>query len=236
MGTIVAVKKGNQGVIATDCWNLRDPMMKNSINTGGHCIIRIGDSFVGLNSTAGFQSAFEEAVQQIGPKNFTLGSRSEIFLTFSKIHDFMRQQSYMLVHFQNAQDFEWTPMNALVLNKTGLYKVDTTRAVYEFTKFWAIGTGESYALGGMQIAQETKDSEGKGRTPEEIAKMGLRAVQEFDPSAGCEEHFFHLQPPLVALGSSSYNDQNRSEQDKKSESNSKLKKLPSRNSKVTKIK
>lgn len=221
MGTIVSVKKGSQAVIATDCWNVRDPMIKQNFNLGSHCISKIGDTYLGINATYGFQTAFDAAVQTIGVKNLSFSNRIDVHNSFMRIHELMRQQFYMLVHFQNTQDFEWTPMNAIVLNESGLFKVDTTRGVYEFSKFWAVGTAEAYALGALEAIYDEKES------AENIARTALRSCREFDSNSTGDIMVFHLIPPLRALGSAKENTKSNEE---------KLKKLrPMKGGKVTRI-
>ena len=46
--------------------------------------------------------------------------------------------------------------------------------VYEFTRFWAIGSGRDYALGAMYAAWNTLD------TAAAVAQLGVEAGCEFD--------------------------------------------------------
>ena len=136
MGTIVAVKKNNKIAIAANCCNLRDTAMRTGINISHGCIIRFGESFIGLSSSLGFQQALEEILPALTEApGARLSSRSEIRDFFNRVHEILKQRHGMNINFQQGQEFEWTPMNGIVANSSGIYKIDSTRAVYEFTKF-----------------------------------------------------------------------------------------------------
>lgn len=170
MGTIVIVKKKSEIAIASDCCNVRDAALRNNINISHGCIVRFGESFVGLSSSVGFQQVFEELLNGWAKPLPALSSREEIRAFFQQVHDILKHRSGMFVAYQQGQEFEWTPMNALVGNASGIYKVDSTRAVYEFTKFWALGSGEPLALGAMAAVFDRVES------ADEIARVALAAV------------------------------------------------------------
>ena len=51
------------------------------------------------------------------------------------------------------------------------------REVFEFERFWGIGTGRAFALGAMFAAYD------KVKTARELAEMGVRAGCEFDKNS-----------------------------------------------------
>jgi hypothetical protein len=93
------------------------------------------------------------------------------------LHSELRSHSFMQTQFQASQEFEWSPMTALVLNKNGLFKVDSARAVFEIDKFWAIGTAEAFALGAMQATYNDPKL-----TASDIAGAALEVTSKFSPS------------------------------------------------------
>ena len=174
MGTIVAVKKSGLAYIGTNCLCTRDPLVKPSLTSGHDCIFHIGDSLVAIHSYLAFQQAFETlVVRNQRELTIDLSSRSAIHSFFVGVHGALKNQSFMHTQFQPQQDFEWSPMTAIVLNKHGLFKVDSARGVFELSKFWAMGTGENFSLGAMHTQYES-DKDAK-----EIVKSGLLAAQEF---------------------------------------------------------
>ena len=51
------------------------------------------------------------------------------------------------------------------------------REVFSFDRFWAIGSGRSFALGAMYVAYD------KAKSAEKIARIGVEAGIEFDKSS-----------------------------------------------------
>jgi ATP-dependent protease HslVU (ClpYQ) peptidase subunit len=49
--------------------------------------------------------------------------------------------------------------------------------VFEFDRFWAIGSGRSFALGAMYTAFD------KAKSAREVAELGVRAGCEFDKNS-----------------------------------------------------
>ncbi len=58
------------------------------------------------------------------------------------------------------------------------HHVATTRSVDEIKRFWAIGSGQEYALGAMHAIYDDCDD------VREIANAGLNAAIEFDDACG----------------------------------------------------
>lgn len=186
MGTIAAVKKDNQFCIAADSCNLREQIVKPALASQHSCILKLGDSYLGLNSSVAYQQAFESVLASISGKEIPkFTSRRDVHEFFLYIHGIMRSQSFMVTNFQQDQDFEWSPMNAILINRSGIYKIDSGRAIYQFKHFWAIGSGELTALGAMHAAYQ------RFKKPEPIAKAALEAVAQFDAGAG-NSFFSHV--------------------------------------------
>jgi ATP-dependent HslUV protease subunit HslV len=179
MGTLVAVIKDGEGCIASDSLNVRDTSLRPEINGNHSCIIRVGEAYLGLASSVAYQQAFESVLQNIFGRSVpALTTRDEIFRFFSRMHEVMRGSTFMNVIYQQGQEFEWSPLSALIVSRGGLFKVDSARGVYALKKFWALGTGENYALGALQALYDADlDSE-------EIARNALSAVTEFDQLSG----------------------------------------------------
>ena len=65
----------------------------------------------------------------------------------------------------------------LIANASGIYGVYSYREVFEFDRFWAIGSGRTYALGAMFAAWDGT------RSARAIAELGVRAGCEFDKNS-----------------------------------------------------
>jgi ATP-dependent protease HslVU (ClpYQ) peptidase subunit len=66
-------------------------------------------------------------------------------------------------------------MTVLIANKHGIFCAFSLREIYEYQRFWAIGSGEPYAIGAMHAvyAQEALSAT-------DIAKVGVGAGCQFD--------------------------------------------------------
>ena len=65
-------------------------------------------------------------------------------------------------------------MMLFILNRNGMFGLDTLRSVERYRRFAAAGSGSSYALGAMYAADE------QGLPAEDIARLGVEAGIEFD--------------------------------------------------------
>ena len=62
----------------------------------------------------------------------------------------------------------------IIANPSGIYAVYSMREVFEFDRFWAIGSGRDFALGAMYTVYD------KARDARKIAEAGVLAGAEFD--------------------------------------------------------
>ncbi len=67
--------------------------------------------------------------------------------------------------------------------------MESYREVFEFERFWAIGSGRRFALGAMHAVWD------KARTAREVAQAGVAAGCEFDSSTAgpIRVHTFKLK-------------------------------------------
>jgi ATP-dependent HslUV protease subunit HslV len=189
MGTIVAVRKGEQAVLATNCWSTRDYLVKPTLTQKHDCIYRIGSVLVGINAAVAFQQAFESFIirnkEMLTKADLT--NRHGVYAFFHSVHQVLLQHAALQTQFQQHQDFEWTPMTALVLAPQALFKVDSARGVFELHKFWAIGSAESCAHGALFTAYNLDLS------AEQIARAALSAAAEFGNADLGEHRIFTLE-------------------------------------------
>jgi ATP-dependent HslUV protease, peptidase subunit HslV len=106
-----------------------------------------------------------------------LGSRDAVFETFLKLHPKLKEQFFLNTKEEDSDPYESSQFTVLIANGSGIYGVYSYREVFEFDRFWAIGSGRSFALGAMFAAYETT------KTPREVAELGVRAGCEFDKNS-----------------------------------------------------
>jgi ATP-dependent protease HslVU (ClpYQ) peptidase subunit len=61
------------------------------------------------------------------------------------------------------------------------------REVYEFSRFWAIGSGRKFAMGAMHVAYE------QNLSASQIAEIGIRAGCEFDVNSSLPMNLYTVE-------------------------------------------
>ena len=101
-----------------------------------------------------------------------------IFETLRKIHPVLKEQHFLNPKEEEDDPYESTQVTALVANEHGIFGVYSMREVFEYTQFWAVGSGREFALGAMHALYP------KLRTAAAIAKAGIEAGATFDRNSG----------------------------------------------------
>ena len=193
MGTLVAVRTDNSFVLAADALNLMEEIVNPTLNVANSCIVRLGDSLLGFNCSYAYQQAAELAISAVHARALpTLESKEEIRKFFQGLHDVLKS-NYQFFPAQQPGMFEASPMNALVANRAGIFKVDSSRAVYEFTNFWAVGSGEAFALGALHAIYDTS------LLAEQLARRALAACGEFEANRGRNVEAISIRTPTLRL-------------------------------------
>ena len=65
-------------------------------------------------------------------------------------------------------------MDALIINRNGIFGLYSLREVDQYSRFWAVGSGADFALGAMLIAYDACDD------AEAVARAGIEAGACFD--------------------------------------------------------
>jgi ATP-dependent protease HslVU (ClpYQ) peptidase subunit len=120
-----------------------------------------------LPQTAGFTS--ESEVQ--------LNSKAEIFETFRKLHPILKEECFLNPKEDEEDPYESSQITALIANAYGIFGIYSMREVFEYTQFWAIGSGHEFALGALSHAYPRYDS------AEEIARAGVEAGIALDKNS-----------------------------------------------------
>jgi ATP-dependent protease HslVU (ClpYQ) peptidase subunit len=65
-------------------------------------------------------------------------------------------------------------MTVMIANPSGIFAVYSMREVFEFDRFWAIGSGRDFALGAMFVLYD------KAKSAAAVAEAAVTAGAEFD--------------------------------------------------------
>jgi len=177
MTTIVAVHKNDQIAIAADSMTtFGDTRLSAEFDRTSDKIVRYRDTYIGLCGSAAHQLVFQSLLAKQDRLDFS--NKIGIYDTFQKLHPILKDQHFLNPREEEDDPYESTQVTALVANEHGIFGVFSMREVFEYTRFWAIGTGREFALGAMHVMYERLD------TAEAIAKVGVEAGATFDKNSG----------------------------------------------------
>ena len=185
MTTLVAVRKGGSIAIAADSLTtFGDLKLAAEFDRSYDKILRHRDSYIGLCGSAAHQLVFESLLKE--GKDIDLSSKGAIFETLRKLHPVLKEQHFLNPKEDEEDPYESTQITALVANPRGIFGVYSMREVFEYTRFWAIGSGREFALGAMHSLY------GRLKTAEAIARAGVECGAMFDKNSALPMSIYTL--------------------------------------------
>ena len=177
MTTICVARKNGQVAVAADALvTFGDTRLGHGYEANDK-VFRIGDSWVGMAGTTAHFPVLRRALGALPRQELKLSSRDEVFETFLKLHPKLKEQFFLNTKEEESDPYESSQFTVLIANANGIFGVYSYREVFEFDRFWAIGSGRSFALGAMYAHFD------RGRTAREVAELGVRAGCEFDKNS-----------------------------------------------------
>jgi ATP-dependent HslUV protease, peptidase subunit HslV len=177
MTTVVVVRKGGTVAIAADTLvTFGDTRLAHGYEANMK-LFRVGDSWIGMAGTTAHFPVLRRALEALPPGELKLHSRDEVFETFLKLHPKLKEVFFLNTKEEDADPYESSQFTALIANHAGIFGVYSYREVFEFDRFWGIGTGRAFALGAMYAAYD------KVKSARELAELGVRAGCEFDKNS-----------------------------------------------------
>lgn len=175
MSTIVVVKKGLDCCIAADSMTSFGDMQLSAPYDKHHDKIQVfGSVRMGIVGSAAHTLVVESAMRhpELEP-DFT--SRQAIFATLTRLHKILKDDYYLSPKEIEDDPYESTHIDAVITSPKGIFGIYSLREVYEYNRFWAVGSGAPYALGAMQALYADPK-----KSARDIAKAGVEAGTEFD--------------------------------------------------------
>jgi ATP-dependent protease HslVU (ClpYQ) peptidase subunit len=177
MTTLVAVCKNDEIAIAADSLTtFGDTRLSANFDKTSDKIVRYHGNYIGLCGSAAHQLVFQSLLAKHDDLDFS--NKAAIFETFRKLHPILKEQHFLNPKEEEDDPYESTQVTALVANEHGIFGVYSMREVFEYTQFWAVGSGREFALGAMHALYP------KLRTAAAIAKAGIEAGATFDRNSG----------------------------------------------------
>ncbi len=176
MTTIVAVKKNGVAVIAADTLTTFGNTRLHALQDSSHDkILHIGDNYIGVCGSAAHHLVLNSLLTK--SPEVQLSSKASIFETFRKLHPVLKEECFLNPKEDEEDPYESSQFTALIANASGIFGIYSMREVFEYTQFWAIGSGHEFALGAMHCAYKQVES------AEEIARIGLEAGIAYDKNS-----------------------------------------------------
>jgi ATP-dependent protease HslVU (ClpYQ) peptidase subunit len=175
MTTIVVAKKNNQLVIASDRLTTFGDTRLTARYEANTKIFKVKDTYIGIAGSSAHHMAVEHAFKKMEAPQF--GSKAEVYDTMMRLHPMLKESFFLNPKEEDDDPYESSQYVMLMANASGIYGVYSYREVFSFDRFWAIGSGRAYALGGMHAVYE------RAKTAKEIAEAGVGAGCEFDKNS-----------------------------------------------------
>jgi len=186
MTTLVIVRKGDDIAIAADSLTtFGDTRLGADHDRTYDKIIHYRGTYIGLCGSAAHQLVFESLLRREETLDFS--NKFAIFETFRKLHPILKEQHFLNPKEEEDDPYESTQMTALIANPHGIFGVYSMREVFEYTRFWAAGTGREFALGAMSALYP------RLRTAEAVARAGVEAGALFDKNSGLPMTLYTVQ-------------------------------------------
>jgi len=174
--TITVARKNGEVAIAADGLTTFGDTRLGRAYMGEHeKILQLNDSYIGICGSSAHHLVLASALAKL--EEVKLGSRMEVFETFRRLHPILKEHAYLNPKEDDNDPYESSQMTALIANASGIYGVYTYREVFEFDRYWGVGSGCNFALGAMYAAWD------KNADAAAIARIGVAAGIEFDTSS-----------------------------------------------------
>jgi ATP-dependent HslUV protease, peptidase subunit HslV len=177
MTTVVVVRKGGTVAIASDSLVTFGDTRLDARYEANDKLFKAGDSWVGMSGTTAHFPVLRRALDALPADELKLHTRDQVFDTFLKLHPKLKETYFLNPKEEDADPYESSQFTALIANAAGIFGVYSYREVFEFDRFWSVGTGRSFALGAMYANYD------KAKSARELAELGVRAGCEFDKNS-----------------------------------------------------
>ena len=186
MTTLVVVRKNNEATIAADSLTtFGDTRLSADFDRTYDKIVHYKGTYIGLCGSAAHQLVFESLLAK--HEDFDFSTKHAIFETFRKLHPILKEQHFLNPKEEEDDPYESTQVTALIANPSGIFGVYSMREVFEYTRFWAVGSGREFALGAMHSQYAVL------KTAAAIAAAGIDAGATFDKNSGLPQTQFSVQ-------------------------------------------
>lgn len=186
MTTIVVARKNGVVAIAADTLTTFGNTRLHASQDASHDkIIKVGDSYIGICGSAAHHLVLASLLSKAA--DVQLNSKAAIFETFRKLHPVLKEECFLNPKEDEDDPYESSQITALIVNSTGIYGIYSMREVFEYTQFWAIGSGHEFSLGAMHHAYPLYED------VEDIVRAGVEAGIAYDKNSASPTTLYSLK-------------------------------------------
>ncbi|MEM1084452.1 MAG: MFS transporter [Verrucomicrobiota bacterium] len=180
MSVVCIVRKQGQVAIAADTLTTGGSTAKTAAYKASPSkIIRANGNLLGVVGYCAHYVVLHDLVTR-KPELFRFESAAGIFRDLQQIHEILKDDYHLRTSEDDSgQPYESTQLSFCAATPHGIYEIDSYREVIEVDRFWAIGSGQKFALGAMHAVFDCEWLEAH-----EIAEAGAAAAAEFDIYCG----------------------------------------------------
>lgn len=175
MSTVVVARKGGSVAIGSDSLVTFGETRLPPGYEANDKLFEVGGTWVGAVGSTAHVPVLRRALASLAAEGaLALDSRDAVFDTFTKLHPALKDRFFLNTKENDSDPYESSQFTILLANRHGIFGVESYREVFEFDRFWAIGSGRRFALGAMHAAFD------RARNARELAAAGIAAGCEFD--------------------------------------------------------
>ena len=193
MSTVVVARRGGTVAIASDSLVTFGETRLPPGYEANQKMFSMAGSTVGAVGSVAHLAVLKSALAGLPAETLKLDSRDGLFETFLALHPKLKDRFFLNTKEHDSDPYESSQFSIVVANARGVFGVESYREVFDFERFWAIGSGRRFALGAMHAVWD------KAKTAREVATAGVLAGCEFDTSSAgpVRLHSFRLKttPP-----------------------------------------
>ena len=177
MSTVVVARKGGTVAIASDSLvTFGETRLPHGYEANAK-MFTVAGSWIGAVGTTAHMPVLRQVLSSLPKEELRLDSREGLFETFLRVHPKLKEHYFLNTKEQDSDPYESSQFSIVIANAHGIFGVESYREVFEFERFWAIGSGRRFALGAMFAAWDG------ARSAREVAQAGVLAGCEFDTSS-----------------------------------------------------
>lgn len=177
MSTIVVARKNGIACIAADSLTtFGDIRLRSELDYNHDKIQVFGKTYMGIVGSAAHTLVAERAFrdEEIAAD---FSDRDAAFDSLIRLHPVLKDKYFLNAKDAEEDAYESSQIDAVFINKNGIFALYSLREVYEYTRYWAVGSGATYALGAMHAVYD------KAKSARDVARAGVMAGAEFDTSS-----------------------------------------------------